>query len=444
MTDDHLVPATTMRDDQQPDRRGSTAAPAEERPTRHEGDDRHEPSPGRRRLLQLAGVGALATAVGASGYVTLRPENTGQAARGADAVTPSSTASTDGPTTTTEQPAATAENAASPAGGGPVVEWSLPTSWTPSLPVLWGDTELFAARVAELTGGNFRITPSPAGEPIGAIEVLGAVTSGDVAAGSTASYYYIDQSPVLAFSTALPFGLTARQHTSWLYYGGGLELLRDYYATEMNVIQFPAGNTGAQMGGWFNREIGGLGDLNGLRMRIPGLGGRVMERLGVEVVTLGAGDILAALENDDIDAAEFVGPYDDLNLGLQQSAGFYYYPGFWEPGASFDLMVNLDAWNELPSAYQAAFRAAAFESVVRVTAEYDARNGAALNELVASGVELREFPPDVLEAGEAAAGIILDELAESDEQFAAILERWRAFRRQVRPWFSLAEAGSIR
>lgn len=399
-----------------------------------------EPGRGRRRLLQAAGAGALAAAFGASAAVTLRQQPDEQEVTGAG---PSSSPNaTEPPTPSTTDPQTTA-TAAPIDDGPPVVEWSMPTSWPESLPVLWGNSELFAERVAELTGGRFRITPHPAGEIVGPIEVLGAVMSGDQPAGSTASYYAIDQSPVLAFATALPFGLTTRQHTAWLYSGGGLDLLRRFYADRLGVIQFPAGNTGAQMGGWFTREIGGLGDLSGLRMRIPGLGGQVMERLGVDVVGLGAGDILPAFEAGEIDAAEFVGPYDDLNLGLDQAAPFYYYPGFWERGASFDLMVNLEAWNELPAQYQAAFRTAAFETTVRVTADYDARNGAALNELVAGGVQLREFPSDVLEAAEAATGLILDELAASDGDFAAILEQWRAFRRQVGPWFSLAEARAI-
>jgi TRAP-type mannitol/chloroaromatic compound transport system substrate-binding protein len=295
--------------------------------------------------------------------------------------------------------------------------------------------------VAELTSGRFRITAAPAGELTSPVGILDAVNSSEFSIGSTASYYYVEQSPVLAFATAVPFGLSMRQHVSWLYYGGGLQLLQQHFADNFNVIQFPAGNTGAQMGGWFTNEVNSLSDLEGLRMRIPGLGGQVMQRLGVEVVSLGAGDITAALSAGEIDAAEFVGPYDDSRLGLQDSAGFYYYPGFWEPGASFDLMINLDAWNALPPLYQAAVRSAAFESVVRVTAEYDARNGQALNELVSAGTELREFPADILQAGEAASGLLLDELAAGDAEFSEVLDQWRAFRRQITPWFSLAQSG---
>jgi TRAP-type mannitol/chloroaromatic compound transport system substrate-binding protein len=383
----------------------------------------------------------LLTAAGASTYVALRQSDEEPSLASAEAEETTDTTIGDQSSSTT---AAAGTTDASANDGLPVVEWDMPTSWPTSLPVLWGNTELFTQRVSELTNGRFRITPAPAGELSSPIEVLDVVNGGQFSAGSTASYYYVEQSPVAALATAVPFGLTMRQHVSWLYYGGGLELLQQHFADRFNVIQFPAGNTGAQMGGWFRNEITGLTDLENLKMRIPGLGGRVMERLGVEVINLGAADIRSALASGEVDAAEFVGPYDDSRLGLQESAGFYYYPGFWEPGASLDVVVNLDQWNQLPAFYQSVFRSAAFETMVRVTAEYDARNGQALNDLVASGTELREFPADILQAGEAASGLILDEIADGDAEFAAILEQWRGFRRQVTPWFSLAEAGSIR
>ena len=397
----------------------------------------------RRTFLRSAGAGALLTAAGASAYVALGQSDDDEQPSLASAETDETTDTTVGEQT--ESTLAQTETVSATATDGfPLVEWEMPTSWPTTLPVLWGNTELFTQRVSELTNGQFRITPSPAGELSSPIEVLDVVNSGQFNAGSTASYYYVDKSPITALATAVPFGLTMRQHVSWLYYGGGLELLQRHFAERFNVIQFPSGNTGAQMGGWFREEINGLADLSNLKMRIPGLGGRVMERLGVEVINLGAADIPEALASGEVDAAEFVGPYDDSRLGLQESAGFYYYPGFWEPGASLDLMVNLDQWNQLPAFYQSVFRTASFESMVRVTAEYDARNGQALNDLVAGGTELREFPADILQAGEAASGLILDEIAAGDEEFAVVLEQWRGFRRQVTPWFSLAEAGSIR
>ncbi|MEM9562485.1 MAG: ABC transporter substrate-binding protein [Actinomycetota bacterium] len=325
----------------------------------------------------------------------------------------------------------------------PLVEWEMPTSWPTSLPTLWGGAQRFADRVAALTGGRFRITPRSAGEVAGPFDVLPLVAEGQFAVGSSASYYYTDLSPALAFGTAVPFGLTHRQGLSWLHSGGGLELLQEIHANRFNAIQFPVGATGAQMGGWFRKELNSLADLQGLRMRIPGLGGQVMARLGVEPVTIAAGEIVTNLQDDTIDAAEFVGPFDDSALGLEQGAQFYYYPGFWEPGPITDVQINLDEWNRLPPQYQEAIRSAAFETTARMVADYDALNGLALNELVASGVELRLFPDDILDAGRAASGIILDEIAAGDEDFARVLANWREFRRQVSPWFSLAEAALL-
>lgn len=333
--------------------------------------------------------------------------------------------------------------AGAPQGGLPIIEWEMASSWVETLPTLWASNVHFADRVAALTDGRFSITPRPAGELTGPLDILPEVQASTITAGTTASYYYIEASPITAFGTAVPFGLTTRQQLAWLYAGGGLELLQGLYAEKFNVIQFPVASTGAQMGGWFNREIQSLGDLNGLTMRIPGLGGQVMRSLGVETADLPASEIGAALESGQIDAAEFVGPSDDQNLGLQDSGQFYYYPGFWEPCALAEVQINLDEWNALPPSYQEAIRTAAAETTSWTMALYDARNGLALNELVAGGTELRLFPDDVLSAARAASGLLLDDYAAGDEDFARVLEHWRNFRRQVAPWFSLAEAALL-
>ncbi len=328
--------------------------------------------------------------------------------------------------------------------GLPELTWEMASSWSPALSTLWASNEYFAGRVAALTGGRFTLNPREAGDISGPLDVLNAVRDGLAPAGTTASYYYLDASPVAAFGTAMPFGLTTRQQYSWLYAAGGLELLQDFYAETFNVIQFPVASTGAQMGGWFNREINVAGDLRGLKMRIPGLGGQVMTELGVEVENLAAGDLASALDSGDIDAAEFIGPEDDKNLGLQERARFYYYPGFWEPSASLEIQIDLDRWNELPATYQEAIRSAAAETMLWTMALYDARNGQALNDLVAAGTELRVFPDEVMEAARAASGLLLDGIASGDEDFARVLEHWRSFRRQVTPWFNLAEASLLR
>ena len=215
---------------------------------------------------------------------------------------------------------------------------------------------------------------------------------GAVQCGHTASYYYVGKSPVTAFGTALPFGLTNRQNNAWFYQGGGLEMMQAFYGERFGVIQFPAGNTGAQMGGWFNKEIQSIADMEGLKMRIPGLGGQVMDRLGVTVQVLPGGEIFQALQTGAIDAAEWVGPYDDLRLNFQQAAQFYYYPGWWEPGPTLEVQVNLDEWNGLPEEYQAAIATAASVANTNMMATYDAKNIPALAELMSSECGAESLP----------------------------------------------------
>jgi TRAP-type mannitol/chloroaromatic compound transport system substrate-binding protein len=280
----------------------------------------------------------------------------------------------------------------------PTVQWQMATSWPPALDTIFGGAKVLAERVAALTGGKFTITPRAAGEIAPALEVLDVVSQGAVQCGHTAAYYYIGKSPALAFGTTVPFGLTAQQQNAWLYEGGGLKQLQEIYAKKFNVIQFPAGNTGTQMGGWFRREVSTLADLKGLKMRIPGLGGQVMAKLGVTVQTLGGGEIFQALQTGAIDATEWVGPYDDLKLGLNKIAKFYYYPGWWEPGATLEMQVNLNAWNKLPPQYQEVIKTAAYESNATMLARYDARNNEALQSLLSSGTQVRPYSEEILQA----------------------------------------------
>ena len=321
----------------------------------------------------------------------------------------------------------------------PEIEWEMPTSWPLGLDTIFGGAQVFADRVAAMTGGRFRITPRAGGELVPALEVLNAVESGGAPVGHTASYYYTGRSPVMGFGTALPFGLTYRQQNSWLYEGGGLEQLRAFYAETFNVIQFPAGNTGVQMGGWFNDEIGGVGDLEGLTMRIPGLGGEVMSRLGVTVQVIAGGEIFQALDTGAVDAAEWVGPYDDEKLGFQDAAQFYYYPGWWEPGPTLEVQMSLDEWNRLPSIYQEIVETASHQANTTMMARYDRQNPEALQRLVDGGVELRPFPDDVLEAAETTSFEIYDEFAGADGAFREIFEGWQTYRTQAQEWFALGE-----
>ncbi|MGL4610489.1 MAG: TRAP transporter substrate-binding protein [Trueperaceae bacterium] len=324
----------------------------------------------------------------------------------------------------------------------PELEWDMATSWPTSLDTIFGGAQVLAERVAAITAGKFKLNPRAAGEIAPATEVLNVVEQGAVPCGHTASYYYVGRSPVMAFGTALPFGLNAQQQNAWLYDGGGLAALQEYYANNFGVIQFPAGNTGVQMGGWFRKEINTVADLQGLKMRIPGIGGEVMSRLGVTVQVLGGGEIFQALQTGAIDAAEFVGPYDDEKLGLNKAAEFYYYPGWWEPGPTLEFQVNLGEWEALPVEYQEAIRAASYEANLTMLARYDARNNEALQRLIEAGVQLRPYSDEILKAAEETANALFEEYKASDADFATIFDQWRAFRTRVQAWHNINE-GSV-
>jgi TRAP-type mannitol/chloroaromatic compound transport system substrate-binding protein len=330
--------------------------------------------------------------------------------------------------------------AAAPAAAAPApeVKWRLQSSFPKSLDTIHGGAEQIARRVGEATGGRFQISVFAAGEIVPPLQVLDAVQNGTVQAGHTGSYYYFGKDPTFAFGTAVPFGLNARQQNAWMYHGGGLELMRELYAS-YNVIQFPSGNTGAQMGGWFRREIHTVDDLKGLKMRIAGLGGVVMSRLGVVPQQIGGGDIYPSLEKGTIDAAEWVGPYDDEKLGFYKVAPHYYYPGWWEGGPALDLIVNLDAWKALPREYQAVLEAAAAESNLHMLAKYDAVNMQAMKRLIANGVQLHPYPPEVMRAAYIAAAQYYDETAAVNPRFRKVYESMRAFRNEAVPWHALAD-----
>ncbi len=325
----------------------------------------------------------------------------------------------------------------------PSITWRLASSFPRGLDTIYGAAEVLAERLAAMTDGRFRLRAYPAPEIVPALEVMDAVQQGTVQVGHTASYYFIGKNPALAFDACVPFGLTSRQQTAWLTEGGGLELVRELFA-DFNITSFPAGNTGAQMGGWFNREITSAADLQGLKMRIPGLGGEVMSRLGATVQVLGGGDIYLALERGAIDATEWVGPYDDLKLGFHKIAKYYYYPGWWEPGPSLSYQVNLDAWNKLPKTYQEIFAAAASESATVMQARYDHLNPPALQEILAAGVEMRPFSDDLLRAARETAFEMLEEQAAADAAYRKVYDAWKVARRQAYRWFSTAELAYAR
>jgi TRAP-type mannitol/chloroaromatic compound transport system substrate-binding protein len=326
----------------------------------------------------------------------------------------------------------------------PEIDWEIATSWPVSLDTIFGGAEIFADRVTKMTGGKFRMTARAAGELVPGLEVLQSVQSGAVSAGHTASYYYVGLADVTAFGTALPFGLTARQQNAWLYEGGGLELLQNIYRDRFGVVQFPAGNTGVQMGGWFNKEIRSLADMQGLKMRIPGLGGVVMERIGVTVQVIAGGEIFQSLQTGAIDAAEWVGPYDDTKLDFQTVASFYYFPGWWEPGPSLEVQFPADEFDALPEEYKAVIETAAKQANVDMMARYDALNPPAFQEILAdSSVTVLPFPDDVMQAAEEASFELYDENAAADPDFKSVLDNWTPFRRSIRAWHATAETAFL-
>jgi TRAP-type mannitol/chloroaromatic compound transport system substrate-binding protein len=321
----------------------------------------------------------------------------------------------------------------------PSIQWRLAASWPKSLDTVFGGADLIARRVAELTDGKFQIRTFAAGEIVPALQVLDAVQAGTVEMGHTATYYYFGKDPAFALASSVPFGLTTRQNNAWWHFGGGAEALAPLFK-EYGCIAVPAGNTGCQMGGWFRKEIKTLADLKGLKFRIAGMAGLVLAKLGVVPQMIGGPDIYPALEKGTIDAAEWVGPYDDEKLGFHKVAKFYYYPGWWEAGTMITALINEKRYAELPRSYQAALQAACGEVNTWVPAKYDADSPDALRRLVASGTKLRPFPRVILEACEKASFELYNELKAKSAHWKRIYPGWKKFRDDQFLWFRVAEA----
>jgi TRAP-type mannitol/chloroaromatic compound transport system substrate-binding protein len=320
----------------------------------------------------------------------------------------------------------------------PEVKWRLSSGFPKSLDTIYGGAEVIAKYVGEASDGRFQIQPFAAGEIVGTFQLADAVSNGTVEMGQTASYYYVGKDPTFAFPTAIPWGLNPRQENAWMYHAGGIDLMNEFFAKH-NLYGMPAGNTGTQMGGWFRKEIKGVADLQGLKMRIGGLAGQVLSRLGLVPQQIPGGDIYPALERGTVDAAEWVGPYDDEKLGFNKVAPYYYYPGFWEGGAQITAFVNLAKWNELPKAYKSLLTAACGYANVDMQAKYDARNPAALRRLVSGGAQLRPFPQELLEASYKASNELYDELSAKNPEWKKVYEPYRAFRNEEYIWFQVAE-----
>jgi TRAP-type mannitol/chloroaromatic compound transport system substrate-binding protein len=323
-------------------------------------------------------------------------------------------------------------------GTQPEVKWRMASSFPKSLDTLFGGAETISKRCAAATNGKFQIQIFAAGEIVPAFGVVDAVQNGTVEAAHTAPYYFFGKDPTFAFAAAIPFGLNTRQQNAWMYHGGGLALMREFYK-DYNFISFPAGNTGAQMGGWFRKEIKTVADLKGLKMRIGGTGALPLAKLGVVPQQIPGGDIYPALEKGTIDAAEWVGPYDYEKLGFYKVAKNYYYPGWWEGSTEFDAYVNLKSWEALPKDYQAIFEAACYEANFDVLAKYDSLNPAALKRLIGNGVKLLPFSNEILAACYKATVETYDEIATKNPKFKKIYEPWKAFRAQEVAWFAVTE-----
>ena len=321
----------------------------------------------------------------------------------------------------------------------PTVNWRLASSFPKSLDTIYGAADTLTKRVAQLTSGKFIIRPFAGGEIVPPLQVMDAVQAGTVEMGHSASYYYFGKDPSFAFDCAVPFGLTSRQQTAWFDQGGGKELMRDFFK-DYGIINFMGGNTGTQMGGWFRKEIKTVKDLDGVKMRIGGFAGRVMQRLGVVPQQIAGSDIYPALEKGTIDAAEWVGPYDDEKLGFYKVAPYYYAPGWWEAGPQLSFYVGIKEWEKLPKDYQAALEVATYEAHVVMQAEYDARNPAALARLLKNKVKLRSFPKDIMDACYKAATDVMEEEAQKNAKFKKIYEPWKRFRQDQNQWASVAEA----
>ncbi len=324
------------------------------------------------------------------------------------------------------------------AQSAPTLKWRLTASWPKSLDTLYGACEVFAKYVSEATDGKFQIQLFAAGEIVPGLQTLDAVQNGTVEMGHTAYYYYIGKDPTWALFCAVPFGLNARQQNAWFYEGDGQKLI-DEFGKKFNTYNLLMGNTGCQMGGWFNKEIKEVADFQGLKMRIGGWAGKTLQKLGVVPQQIAGGDIYPALEKGTIDAAEWVGPYDDEKLGFYKVVKYYYYPGWWEGGTTNHLQINLDKWNELPKSYQAVVRAAAGAANVDETARYDARNPAALKRLVANGTQLRPFSQSVMEACLKASTEVNAETSAVNADFKKVWDSIVAFRNDEYLWWQVAE-----
>jgi TRAP-type mannitol/chloroaromatic compound transport system substrate-binding protein len=319
------------------------------------------------------------------------------------------------------------------------IRWRLASSFPKALDTIYGAAEVFSQKVSDMTGGKFSISVHPGGELMPAFGVVDGVQQGTVEAAHTAPYYFHGKNETFAMGTAIPFGLNSRQLTAWYYDGNGLKLFREFY-DQFNIVNFPGGNTGAQMGGWYRKEIKSAADIKGLKMRLGGFAGRVLTRMGGVPQNIPGGEIYQALEKGTIDATEWVGPYDDEKLGFQKVAKHYYYPGWWEGGAQLDFYINKAAFNALSKENQAIVEAAASHAHTSMQARYDARNPGALKRLVAGGAKLLAFPKPVMDLAFKESMALYGELNDTNPEWKKIYTDYSTFRKDQNLWFRFTEA----
>lgn len=320
----------------------------------------------------------------------------------------------------------------------PTIKWRMASSFPKSLDTLHGTAEFLVKRISEMSGGKFEIQLFAAGEIVPGPAVHDAVRDNTVELGFTCSYYYFGKDPTYCIDTAIPFGMNARQIKAWYRQGNGAKLMGEFFA-KSNIVAFPSGNTGVQMGGWYRKEIKSVADFQGLKMRVAGLAGAVLAKLGVVPQQIAGSDIYPALEKGTIDAVEWVGPYDDQKLGFNKVAGYYYYPAWWEGGPQISTYINAQKWAELPRQYQAMIEAACAEADAEMCARYDAKNPLALKQLLASGTKMLPFPRDVMEASYKAAMAYYAETSAANPEFKKIYDDYKAFLDEQNLWFRVAE-----
>jgi len=333
----------------------------------------------------------------------------------------------------------TANETVAPTKSVQTYHWKMVTTWPKNFPGLGTGANNVARLIEEMSGGRIKVKVYGAGEMVGAFEVFDAVSQGNAQLGHGGAYYWKGKIPAAPFFSSIPFGLTADEMNAWLYYGDGLALWEEAYEP-FGLIPNPAGNTGTQMGGWFNKEINSVADLKGLKMRIPGFGGDVLKKAGGIPVSLPGGEIFQSLKSGAIDATEWVGPYNDLAFGLHKAAKYYYPPGWHEPGSTIECMINKKAFNELPADLQSIVRNAMQIANQQMLAEYNARNPIALKTLVEKhGVKLRTFPEDVLKALRQLSDEVIADATAKDKFAAKVWASQKAFKASVSQWTKVSE-----